>query len=97
MNGDFDFDELVQSMKEAVAIEKGTMQPSRVFSYSPLNVRAIRESIHKNQTDFANMIGVKIGTLQNWEQGRRKPHGAALTLLKVVAANPDYVAQVLRM
>ena len=43
------------------------------------------------------MIGVKVGTLRNWEQGRRKPAGAALTLLKIVAANPKYVEQILQI
>lgn len=90
------FGELMTSMKEAVAITNGKASPSRTFSYSPLNVKEIRETMHKNQSDFADMIGVKLGTLQNWEQGRRKPVGPALSLLKVVAANPEYVAQVLR-
>ncbi len=59
------------------------------------NVKEIREKSGKTQSEFAHMIGVSIGTLRNWEQGRRYPEGAALTLLKVVAADPDYVAKVL--
>ena len=89
------FEELVASMKEAVAISNGEATPSRVFSYSPLNVKEIRERTGKSQKDFADMIGVSIGTLRNWEQGRRYPEGAALTLLKVVAADPAYVARIL--
>ena len=89
------FEELVGSMKEAVAISNGGATPSRVFSYSPLNVKEIREKTGKSQKDFADMIGVSIGTLRNWEQGRRYPEGAALTLLKVVAADPAYVARIL--
>ena len=84
-------------MQQAVAISKGEMKPSRVFVYSPLNVKEVREKTNKNQEEFANMIGVKVGTLRNWEQGRRKPAGAALALLKIVAANPQYVEQVLRV
>lgn len=89
------FNELVSSVKEAIAIEKGEKAPSRVFTYSPLNVKEIREKAGKSQSEFAHMIGVSIGTLRNWEQGRRYPEGAALTLLKVVAADPGYVAKVL--
>ena len=89
------FNELVQSMEEASAIIKGEMKPSRVFVYSPLNVKKIREKANKNQTEFAKMIGVSIGTLRNWEQGRRQPEGPALALLRLVAFDPDYVAQVL--
>ncbi|MBO4728575.1 MAG: helix-turn-helix domain-containing protein [Spirochaetaceae bacterium] len=91
------FNELVTSMKEAVAISKGEMEPSRVFDYSPLNVKEVREKTNKSQAEFADMIGVKLGTLRNWEQGRRKPDGAALTLLKIVAADPKYVEQVLHI
>lgn len=93
---DFSFDELVQSLKEAVAIEKGEQVPSRSFQYSPVNVREIRKKTNKNQEEFARMIGVKVGTLRNWEQGRRNPDGPAMTLLKVVAANPEYVQQILQ-
>ena len=79
------FDELVESMKEALSISKGEAEPSRVFSYSPMNIKEIRERTGKSQKDFADMIGVSLGTLRNWEQGRRYPEGAALTLLKVVS------------
>ena len=89
------FNELVSSMKEAAAITRGRIRPSRVFVYSPLNVKKIREKSKKNQAEFANMIGVSVGTLRNWEQGRRHPEGAALALLKLVAFDPDYVAMVL--
>ena len=92
---EFDFDELMESMKQAVAISKGETKPSRVFVFSPINVKEVREKTNKNQEEFANMIGVRVGTLRNWEQGRRKPEGAALTLLKIVAANPKYVEQIL--
>ena len=44
---DFNFDELVQSMKEAIDIEKGTQKPSRKFTYTPLDVKEIREKIRK--------------------------------------------------
>ena len=90
------FNELMESMKQAVAISNGEMQPSRTFVYSPVNVKEIRERTNKNQEEFANMIGVKVGSLRNWEQGRRKPDGAALSLLKIVAANPIYVEQILK-
>ncbi|MBR5016587.1 MAG: transcriptional regulator, partial [Spirochaetia bacterium] len=59
------FNELMESMNQAVAIIKGEMKPSRVFVYSPLNVKKIRENAKKNQEEFAHMIGVSIGTLRN--------------------------------
>lgn len=91
------FNELVTSMKEGASIMKGETEPSRKFEYTPLNVKQIRERSHKSQNDFARMIGVKVGTLKNWEQGRRTPAGAALSLLKLVDADPEYVAKILHM
>jgi len=41
------------------------------------------------------MIGVSVGTLQNWEQGRRKPEGPARALLQVAAKNPKAVIEAL--
>jgi putative transcriptional regulator len=46
------------------------------------------------QADFAAMLGVSVRTLQDWEQGRRKPSGAAKALLKVTAAAPEMVRKV---
>ena len=41
------------------------------------------------------MIGVSVSTLQNWEQGRRRPEGPACALLRVAAVNPQAVAAAL--
>ncbi len=41
------------------------------------------------------MIGVSVATLQNWEQGRRKPEGPAQALLRVAAVNPGAVEKAL--
>ena len=57
------FDQLHQSMKEAVAIAKGEMQPSRVFTVQPPDVKAVREKIGLSQAMFAAMIGVKVKAL----------------------------------
>lgn len=89
------FGELKQSVKEAVLIEKGKTKPSRVFTLNPLDISEIRNRINKTQEEFAAMLNVSVGTLRNWEQGRRRPAGAALSLLKVVSADPRYVEKVL--
>ena len=87
--------ELIQSIKEAGLIEKGELQPAHVSVIDALDIAAIRNRTHKTQEEFAAMLNISIGTLRNWEQGRRKPDGAALSLLKVVSANPQYVESVL--
>ena len=89
------FSELIQSIKEAGLIEKGELQPARVSVIDALDIAAIRNKTHKTQEEFATMLNISIGTLRNWEQGRRKSDSAALSLLKVVSANPQYVESVL--
>ena len=83
------FDQLHQSMKEAVAIAKGEIQPSRVFTIQPPDVKTVREKTGLSQAMFAAMIGVKVKTLQNWEQHRRNPTGAAAALLTIFDREPE--------
>ena len=83
------FDQLHQSMREAVAIAKGEMEASRVFRIEPPDVKAVREKTGLSQGMFAAMIGVKLKTLQNWEQHRRKPTGAAAALLTIFDRAPE--------
>jgi putative transcriptional regulator len=52
------------------------------------NVAQIRESTGLSQARFAQLLGVSPRTLQDWEQGRRAPSGAARTLLLVAARDP---------
>ena len=52
------------------------------------SVLSIRERTGLSHTRFAQVLGVSVRTLQDWEQGRRAPSGAARTLLMVAAKNP---------
>jgi len=78
-----DFNSLSQSLKQAGKIKRGKMKSSRTTNFNPADVRAIRSKLGKSQSEFALMIGVSIATLQNWEQGRRRPEGPAQVLLKI--------------
>jgi putative transcriptional regulator len=89
------FEQLTQSMKEAIAIAKGEMKPSRVFTVEAPDVRAVREKTGLSQSEFAQMIGVKVKTLQNWEQHRRRPTGAAAALLTIFDRAPDVAIKAL--
>src|SRR5262249_12522038 len=89
------FDKLVESVKEAGRIQRSESKPSREFRYKPTDAKAIRAKLGKSQSQFALMIGVSVSTLQNWEQGRRRPEGPAQALLRVAAAAPDVVAKTL--
>ena len=52
------------------------------------SVSEVRENTGLSQVRFAQLLGVSVRTLQDWEQGRRAPSGAARTLLMVAAKNP---------
>ena len=91
-----DFSELVTSIKEAGDIKRGSRKPSRVFEIRPVDIKAVRQKLRRSQSEFALMIGVSVATLQNWEQGRRRPDGPARALLKVAAENPEAIERALR-
>jgi len=93
---DKDFKLLLTSIDQARQIHAGKRKPGRVFEFNPVMVKDIRRKLHKSQSEFARMIGVSVDTLQNWEQGRRKPEGPALALLKVAEASPEVVANALQ-
>ncbi len=90
-----DFDKLIGSIKQAGKIRRGKMKPSRIFQFNPTDIKKIRLRLKKSQSEFALMIGVSISTLQNWEQGRRKPRGPAKALLKIAAERPKAVIEAL--
>lgn len=85
------FAELLTSVREGGAILRGEQAPSRRFEVSAPDVKQIREQYDLSQSEFAALLGVSIKTLQNWEQGRRTPHGTARVLLQVAARHPDAV------
>ena len=58
------------------------------------SVATIREGTGLSQPRFAQLLGVSVRTLQEWEQGRRAPSGAARTLLLIAARNPSALIEV---
>jgi putative transcriptional regulator len=58
------------------------------------SVASIREKTGLSQATFAKLLGVSVRTLQEWEQGRRAPSGAARTLLLIAAKNPHALLDV---
>ena len=86
------FDELLESVKQAAAIERGEMKPSRVFVVNKKNeVTDVRAKLGLSQNKFAALLGISSATLKNWEQGRRQPTGAAKVLLKIAKQHPKIV------
>lgn len=55
----------------------------------PTDVKKIRERLDLSQSAFAALMGISIRTLQDWEQGRRKPSRSAIALLRIVSIHPE--------
>lgn len=89
------FDELLLSVREMQAIRTGRMPPARVTTLTRDQPQAIRARLGMTQEAFAAMLGVPVGTLRNWEQGTRRPAGAAKALLRVAAKHPAMVRRAL--
>ncbi|MFA6015442.1 MAG: NadS family protein [Gallionellaceae bacterium] len=83
------FEDLQQSLKEATSIRRGQLVAGRVTEVHAPDAKAIRAKVGLSQSDFAQLIGVKVATLKNWEQHRRNPTGAAAALLTIVEKEPD--------
>jgi putative transcriptional regulator len=59
------------------------------------NPRQIRRRLHMTQEQFATRFHLRIGTVRDWEQGKKAPDSAAKTLLRVIEHNPEAVLQAL--
>ncbi|MBI4787083.1 MAG: helix-turn-helix domain-containing protein [Chloroflexi bacterium] len=90
------YNELVASVREGGAVLRGEATPSRQFTIDETDIKRIRENYRLSQGQFAALLGISVATLQNWEQGRRVPKGAASVLLKVAAKHPDAVWDVVK-
>jgi putative transcriptional regulator len=90
------FQELLASVREGGRILKGRTKASRSFEIREPDVVAIRERYRLSQEQFASLLGISVRTLQNWEQGRRRPRGPARVLLRVAAKHPDAILDTLR-
>jgi putative transcriptional regulator len=90
------FDDLMTSIEQGGSVLRGEKAPSRAFRIDNPNVAAIRRHLGLTQQKFAELLGISPGTLRNWEQGRRKPEGAARVLLCVAAKYPRAVLDTVR-
>jgi putative transcriptional regulator len=79
--------EILQGLKE---IKRGKW--GRVINVP--DVAQTRAKTRLSQARFAQLLGVSVRTLQDWEQGRRAPSGAARTLLHIAAKNPQVLLEV---
>lgn len=83
--------DLLQSVKQ--------MRRGKAARVTKVKLPAAAEARAKtglSQQDFADLLGVSARTLQDWEQGRREPTGAAKTLLRVAATHPKVLLEMQR-
>lgn len=76
------------SMRRVITRRDGTVEKDEIIPAPEVPVRAARAATGLSQAAFAKLLGVSVRTLQEWEQGRRAPSGAAATLLKIAARHP---------
>lgn len=76
--------DLLQSVREYKA---GKF--ARKTDVTPTDALQARARMALSQSQFAKLLGVSVRTLQEWEQGRKKPTGAAQTLLRVAVRTPE--------
>ncbi len=89
------FDELLESVKQARAIEQGKVKPARTFHINTkTDIVKVRGKLGLSQSKFAAVLGISADTLQSWEQGRRSPTGPAKVLLKIANKHPEVLLEV---
>jgi putative transcriptional regulator len=90
------FADLMESVRDMGRHMRGkTVEGVNITVIEAPDIKALRESAHVSQAEFARLIGVSRRTLENWEQKRTVPSGPARALLKIVSADPGAAVRAL--
>jgi len=76
--------ELLESIREMKDGKTGA-------EHNPVAIARYR--VDMSQSEFAKLLGVSVRTLQEWEQGRRSPSGAAQSLIRIAQERPDVLRE----
>lgn len=92
------FETLETSLKEAIAYHRGKVTlKTRVWNLEPApklrpeDIQRVRKKLGISQGVLAAVLNVSVATVQSWEQGRRRPEGAARRLVEVLARHPEFL------
>ena len=88
----------MRGAEEALAYAKGQRKGFKLHKVKipeQIDVRAVRDKLKLTRREFSDQFGFNIRTLEKWEQGVRKPDGAARAFLVVIDKNPKAVATAL--
>jgi len=86
---------MIANAKQALAFANGENNACVVHIPDEIDTARIRKKINMSQSQFAAYFGVSVWTLQEWEQGRVAPSGAARAFLTVIDREPDTVRRAL--
>lgn len=80
--------ELLEAVEQMKKGKKG-----RVYTEEQLLAISARKSVNLSQRQFAKLLNVSVDSIQDWEQGRRSPRGAARTLLRIAQTRPEVLEE----
>ena len=101
--------QLIESARDAVEIQRGEREPARVTRYTAAEatveappqyvserIKEIRDQMSLSQPVFAAALNVSPETVRAWEQGKREPDGPTLRLLEVAEQHPEVLLKRVR-
>jgi putative transcriptional regulator len=86
---------ILKGARQALDYARGARDGFIACVPEEVDVVAIRRRLGLSQAEFASRFGFKLDALQNWEQGRRRPEGAARAFLRVIEREPEAVQRAL--
>ena len=81
--------EILDGIREIKAFKAGAGNLKTRILSNPAPPQVIRSKLNVSQSTFAGMMGVSLRTVQDWEQGRRKPSGPAKALFRIAEQKPE--------
>jgi putative transcriptional regulator len=81
--------EILEGIREVKAYKAGKKSLHVRSLRQPSSPKVIRTRLKLSQSAFAGLMGVSLRTVQDWEQGRRKPSGPAVALLRIAEQKPE--------
>jgi putative transcriptional regulator len=85
--------EILEGIREIKTYQAGEKTLRTHTLKDPAPPQVIRARLHLSQAAFAGLMGVSLRTVQDWEQGRRKPSGPAAALLRIAEQRPEVFKQ----
>jgi putative transcriptional regulator len=87
--------EILEGIREVKAHDAGQKTLRTHTLKEPAPPQVIRAKLRLSQAAFAGLMGVSLRTVQDWEQGRRKPSDPAAALLRIAEQRPEVFRQLM--